>query len=513
MGSKSNILDRAIGDTFAAFDHEIEEYEPRLTVTESGYVSYVSESVAHVKGLASAKSEELLRFEGNLYGIAFNLDPRRIGVVLLDESTGIDVGSRVERTERVVDVPVGDEVIGRVIDGLGRPLDGKGDIRSGDRRPIESPAPTVMDRDPVEVPLQTGLKVVDALIPIGRGQRELIVGDRQTGKTAIAIDTVINQHDKNVICIYCAIGKKTSDVAKIIADLKQHDAMEYSIVMTTSAEDPPGLQYVSPYAAMSIAEHFMHDGRDALVILDDLTQHARAYRELSLLLRRPPAREAYPGDIFYVHSRLLERSTHLDEEHGGGSITALPIVETQEENMSAYIPTNLISITDGQIYVSPKLYRKGVLPAIDVGDSVSRVGGKTQLPAYRGIAGDLRLSYSQFEELETFARFSTRLDEETRKTLTRGRRVREILKQSQYSPIEVPAQILVLLAVTEGILDSIPLEEVSKAEKLIRENVPDRLGEKADKILSGEELNDEDISEMIDAIRKVLKREFEDAIA
>lgn len=513
MGSKSNILDRAIGDTFAAFDHEIEEYEPRLTVTESGYVSYVSESVAHVKGLASAKSEELLRFEGNLYGIAFNLDPRRIGVVLLDESTGIDVGSRVERTGRVVDVPVGDEVIGRVIDGLGRPLDGKGDIRSGDRRPIESPAPTVMDRDPVEVPLQTGLKVVDALIPIGRGQRELIVGDRQTGKTAIAIDTVINQHDKNVICIYCAIGKKTSDVAKIIADLKQHDAMEYSIVMTTSAEDPPGLQYVSPYAAMSIAEHFMHDGRDALVILDDLTQHARAYRELSLLLRRPPAREAYPGDIFYVHSRLLERSTHLDEQHGGGSITALPIVETQEENISAYIPTNLISITDGQIYVSPKLYRKGVLPAIDVGDSVSRVGGKTQLPAYRGIAGDLRLSYSQFEELETFARFSTRLDEETRKTLTRGRRVREILKQSQYSPIEVPAQILVLLAVTEGILDSIPLEEVSKAEKLIRENVPDRLGEKADKILSGEELNDEDISEMIDAIRKVLKREFEDAIA
>jgi proton translocating ATP synthase F1 alpha subunit len=332
-----------------------------------------------------------------------------------------------------------------------------------------------MDRAPVTVPLQTGLKVVDALIPVGRGQRELILGDRQTGKTAIALDTIINQKDKDVLCIYCAIGKQNSAVAKVIADLHEHQTMEYSIVVVATGGDPPGLQFAAPYAATTIAEYFMEQGRDVLVVYDDLTLHARAYRELSLLLRRPPGREAFPGDIFYIHSRLLERSTHLHEDHGGGSLTALPIVETEAQNISAYIPTNIISITDGQIYLSPDLFQKGILPAVDVGKSVSRVGGKTQLAAYRAVASDLRLSYSQFEELEAFARFGTRLDEETRKTLERGRRVRAILKQSQYEPIPVPEQIAALVAVTAGIFDDYSEDQIGDAEREVRNEIVQQL--------------------------------------
>ena len=351
------------------------------------------------------------------YGIAFNLDDDEIGVVLLGDCWHLHAGDEVERTGRVMDVPVGEALIGRVINPTGAPLDGKAPIRFSQRLPIERSAPPIMDRGPVTEPLQTGIKVIDALIPIGRGQRELILGDRQTGKTAIAIDAILNQAGKNVLCIYCAIGQRASSVAKVIAELRERGAMEYTIVVVTEGNDAPGLTYIAPYAATSIAENFMADGRDVLIVYDDLTHHARAYRELSLLLRRPPGREAFPGDIFYIHSRLLERATHLREPLGGGSITALPIIETEAQNIAAYIPTNLISITDGQIYLSPTLFELGILPAVDVGKSVSRVGGKAQLAAYRAVTSDLKLAYAQFEELESFARFGTRLDERTRKIL------------------------------------------------------------------------------------------------
>ena len=375
---------------------------------------------------------------------------------------------------------------------MGRPRDDRGPLEASDQLPIEREAPGIMDRAPVTVPLQTGLKVVDAMIPIGRGQRELILGDRQTGKTAIAIDTMINQKDRGVVGIYCAIGKRGSAAAKVVEELRTHGAMDYSVVIVTTAEEPAGLQFIAPYAATSLGEYFMYQGKDVLVVYDDLTCHARAYRELSLLVRRPPGREAYPGDIFYIHSRLLERSTHLRTEFGGGSLTALPIIETEAQNISGYIPTNLISITDGQIYLSPQLFRKGLLPAVDVGKSVSRVGGKSQLNAYRGIVGDLKLAYSQFEELETFACFGTRMDEETRKTLERGRRVREILKQPQYEPIPVPEQIAVLVAVNSGVLDRVAIEEIGRGEARIRAAVTERLPEICEKIESDSDLSDED---------------------
>jgi F-type H+-transporting ATPase subunit alpha len=349
-----------------------------------------------------------------------------------------------------------------------------------------------MERAPVSVPLETGIKAVDAMIPIGRGQRELIVGDRQTGKTTIAVDTIINQRDKDVLCIYCAIGQRGTAVARVVDKLRESDALENSIVISASAEDPPGLQYITPYAATTMGEHFMAQGRDVLVVYDDLTRHARAYRELSLLLRRPPGREAYPGDIFYIHSRLLERATHLRDEHGGGSLTALPIVETQAQDISAYIPTNLISITDGQIYLSPTLFRKGLLPAIDIGRSVSRVGGKTQYPAYQRVAGDLRLAYTQFEELETFARFATRLDESTRRRIERGRRVRQILRQPAGEPLRASEQVAVLLATNEGQLDELATERVGEAEARIREHVLSELPDICQHIDAGEALDDDD---------------------
>jgi F-type H+-transporting ATPase subunit alpha len=439
--------------------------------------------------------------------MAFNVDQTETGIVLLDETEGLEAGMEVRRTQRVLDVPVGEALLGRVVDGQGRPLDGGGPIQGTERRPVERPAPGIMDRLPVTVPLQTGLKVIDALIPIGRGQRELVVGDRQTVKTAIALDTIINQGDKDVICIFCAIGKRASAAAKAISDLRQHDAMGYTTVLVATEEDPPGLQFTAPYGAMSMAEFFMEQGRDVLVVLDDLTRHARAYREISLLLRRPPGREAYPGDIFFIHSRLLERSTHLREEHGGGSITALPIIETEAQNISAYIPTNLISITDGQIYLSPELFQKGILPAVDVGRSVSRVGGKTQLAAYRAVAGDLRLSYSQFEELEAFSRFGTRLDEETEKRLQRGRRVREILKQPQYEPMPVFDQIAILVSVNEGLLDEIALEDIARVESRIRRSMAEQLSDLGKRIEKGERLEADDITSIRDLTRNVLDQE------
>ena len=477
---------------FQTMDNVLARQEAELRDREIGIVKYVGYGIVRVGGLPNIRADELVLFPDNLKGLVFNIDPEEIGVILLGHSEGLDAGAEVRRTDRVLDVPVGESLIGRVVDALGRPLDNQGEIRTVKRMPVEREAPPVMARDPVTVPLQTGIKVIDALFPIGRGQRELIVGDRQTGKTAIALDAIINQADKDVLCIYCTIGKKASDTAKVIADLKQYNAMTYVTVVVATADDPPGLQFIAPYAATSMGEYFMAAGRDVLIIYDDLTCHARAYRELSLLLRRPPGREAFPGDIFYIHSRLLERSTHLRKEHGGGSLTSLPIVETEAQDISGYIPTNLISITDGQLYLSPRLFQKGILPAVDVGKSVSRVGGKAQLPAYRAVASDLRISHAQFEELETFSRFGTRLDEATRKVLERGWRVREILNQPQYKPIPVSEQIAALLAVTSGNFDSIAIEKIREAEGSLRKRVVKKHSDLCARIASGEKLGDSD---------------------
>lgn len=494
---------------FEIMDRTLESHHPDLQGREVGTVLYVSEGIARVEGLPGVKLDELIRFPGGLLGMAFNLDPTEVGVILLGESEDLKAGSDVRRTGRVLDVPVGEALLGRVVDATGRPLDNRGTVRTTLRRPVEREAPAIMDRAPVNVPLQTGLKVVDAMIPVGRGQRELIAGDRQTGKTAIALDTLINQKGKGVICVYCAIGQRGSSVAKLVADLRAYDAMEHCIVVVADGADPSGLQFITPYAATTMAEYYMEQGRDVLIVYDDLTRHAQAYRELSLLLRRPPGREAFPGDIFYIHSRLLERSTHLNEQHGGGSLTALPIIETEAQNLSSYIPTNLISITDGQIYLSPDLFQKGMLPAVDVGKSVSRVGGKTQLTAYRAVAGDLRLSYAQFEELEAFSRFSTRLDEETRKTLERGRRVREILKQPQYEPIPVPEQIAVLLAVTGGAFEELPLPQIAGAARALRRAVAEQLPDLCRRVEAGEGLSEEDRKTLFNLAKSVLHSKVE----
>jgi F-type H+-transporting ATPase subunit alpha len=469
--------------TSRTLEDVLDRQKPFLSVQEYGTVRSIAQSIASVDGMPGVQSEELVLFPGNTLGLVLNIDPHEVGVVCLDAGEHIKAATEVYRTGRVLDVPVGEELLGRIVDPLGRPLDHGGPLHTAERRIVERDAPAIMDRDPVKVPLQTGIKVIDALIPIGRGQRELILGDRQTGKTAVALDTIINQVGKNILCVYCAIGQRGSSVAKVVADLKRHGAMSFCIVVVAEGDDTPGLQFVAPYAATSMAEFFMESGRDVLIVYDDLTRHAVAYRELSLLLRRPPGREAFPGDIFYIHSRLLERSTHLCGALGGGSLTALPIIETEAENMSAYIPTNLISITDGQVYLSPLMFQKGILPDVDVGKSVSRVGGKTQLSAYRAVAGDLRLTYAQFEELETFSRFGTRLDEATRQTLERGRRVRESLKQRQFDPMPVPEQIAVLLAVSSGLFDSLDIEAIPAAEEAVRRAVrhgPETLLERID---------------------------------
>lgn len=505
MKTEPHELEETLSQTFKVLERVVENHRLEPEVQEVGTVTYVGPGVIRVVGLSNVKSEELLRFAGGGMGMALNLDQREIGVILLEESEGLAAGSDVQRTGRLMDTPVGEGLLGRVVDAQGHPLDNLGPLRTSKRRPIERPAPAIMDRSPVTVPLQTGLKVVDALIPIGRGQRELILGDRQTGKTAIALDTIINQKDKDIICIYCGLGKRGSAVAKVIADLRAQGAMDYCVVVVATEEDPPGVLFTAPYAGTTMAEYFMEQGRDVLIVFDDLTRHARAYRELSLLLRRPPGREAFPGDIFYIHSRLLERSTHLRDELGGGSLTALPIIETQAQDMSAYIPTNLISITDGQIYLSPELFQKGVLPAVDVGKSVSRVGGKTQLSAYRAVAGDLRLSYSQFEELEAFSRFGTRLDEDTRKTLERGRRVREVLKQPQYKPLPVSEQIAVLVAVNKGVFDGLPTERIADAEERICSAVTDQLPELCARIERGEDLRDSDIEDLLRVAKGTLE--------
>ncbi len=510
---RNGIGDAVLSPLFGAWSDALAERLAGLEPREVGTIHTVGEGVARLKGLPGATADELIRFPGGRFGTVFNLDPDEVGVILLDEDAGLEPGDTVYRTGRTLDVPVGEAILGRILDPLGRPLDERGGVGAAERWPADRPAPEVMDRDPVRVPLQTGLKVVDALVPVGRGQRELIVGDRETGKTAVAVDAIVNQRDTDVLCIYCAIGQRNSAVARVVADIRKHASMDYCGVVVASGQDPPGLQYLAPYAAMTMAEYFMDRGRDVLVVYDDLTRHARAYRELSLLLRRPPGREAYPGDIFHIHARLLERSTRRKEDAGGGSVTALPVVETQAQNLSAYIPTNLISITDGQIYLSPGLFRKGILPAVDVGRSVSRVGGEAQLATYRAVAGDLRLSYSQFEELEQFARFATQLDEETRRTLEHGRRVREILKQPQYEPIPVAEQIAVLLAVSEGILDDVPTVRVHDVADGIRQAVRDDR-ELSRRLASDEPLEDEDRDRIRELAEEAVERlELEDRSA
>ncbi|MDW5551508.1 alternate F1F0 ATPase, F1 subunit alpha [Methanosarcina sp.] len=503
MGPKN--LKDIFDNVFTEIHQVRESVTPSLTPKEVGRILTVSTGIANVSGLPTVGFDELIKFPGDLFGIAFNVDEKEIGTVLLGEYSHLHAGDQVERTRRVMDVAVGEELLGRVIDPLGRPLDNKGPIVSSKRLPIERPSPAIMDRSPVTVPLQTGIKVIDALIPIGRGQRELILGDRQTGKTAIAIDTILNQRNFNVLCVYCAIGQRASAVARAVANLRERGAMDYTVVVVTEGNDPSGLIYIAPYAATSIAEYFMEAGRDVLIVYDDLTNHARAYRELSLLLRRPPGREAYPGDIFYIHSRLLERSTHLLKELGGGSLTALPIIETEAQNISAYIPTNLISITDGQIYLSPSLFELGVLPAVDVGKSVSRVGGKAQLAAYRAVAGDLKLAYSQFEELEAFTRFGARLDENTRKLIEHGRRVRTLLKQPQNSPVPVPDQIVILVALNGKLFDNVPLDKMGEAESSLRKAVPDIPEDVRNWFKGDKELSDKDRETILNIARKALE--------
>ncbi|MBZ5611385.1 MAG: alternate F1F0 ATPase, F1 subunit alpha [Acidobacteriia bacterium] len=504
MIEEPSALQGVLDDTLEAVDRVSRETAARPELREYGIVNFVGQGIARVRGLPDVKSEELVRFAGDLLGMTFNLDPDEVGVVLLDDCTGVESGSEVWRTNRILDVPVGEGMLGRVIDPVGRPLDDGGPVSTHSRAPIECSAPSVMDRAPVTVPLQTGTKVVDALIPVGRGQRELILGDRQTGKSGIAVDCILNQKGKNVICIYCAIGQRSSSVAKVIADLRRFEAMSYSIVVVAGGDATPGLQFVAPYAATSMGEYFMRQGRDVLVVFDDLTCHARAYRELSLLLRRPPGRESFPGDIFYIHSRLLERYTHLRPELGGGSLTALPIVETEEQNISAYIPTNLISITDGQIYLTPDLFQKGILPAVDVGKSVSRVGGKAQPAAYRAVAGDLRLFYSQFEELEVFSRFGSRLDERTRQTLARGRAVREALKQPQFDPLPAAVQVAILVAATAGLFDNLAPRRVADASARIRETLREELPHIADSIEAGAQLSDLDREALLKLAEKAI---------
>jgi F-type H+-transporting ATPase subunit alpha len=445
---------------------EIEGYKSELDVSEVGTVIQVGDGIARIYGLDNAMAGEMLEFQTGAYGLVFNLEEDSIGAVILDDYLAIEEGQSVKRLNRVLAVPVGEEVLGRVVNPLGIPLDNKGPITAAKLRPVEFLAPGIADRQPVKVPLQTGIKAIDSMIPIGRGQRELIIGDRKTGKTTIATDTIINQKGKNCYCFYVAIGQKASTVAAVVEKLEQYGAMDYTTVVVANASDPAPLQYIAPYAGCAMAEFFMYDkGKDTLCVYDDLSKQANAYRQLSLLLRRPPGREAYPGDIFYCHSRLLERAAKLSDDRGGGSLTALPIIETQEGEVSAYIPTNVISITDGQIYLQPGLFASGIRPAVDVGISVSRVGGNAQTKAMKKYAGSLRLDLAQFRELEAFAQLGTELDAATQKQLDRGQRLVEILKQGQYVPMSVSDQVSIIFAGTQGFLDKIPVAKVKDFEK------------------------------------------------
>ncbi|KKW35096.1 MAG: ATP synthase subunit alpha [Candidatus Giovannonibacteria bacterium GW2011_GWA2_53_7] len=444
---------------------QLDTFRPGVEVASVGTVASVGDGIARVAGLLDVQSSEIVLFPGDTLGVVLNLEEDSVGVIILGEYAHIKKGDTVKRTERILSVPVSDAIIGRVVDPLGRAIDGKGALPEGTFQPIEKVAPGVMTRESVKEPLQTGIKAIDTMIPIGRGQRELIIGDRQTGKTAIAIDTILNQKNQGVVCIYVAIGQKESKIAKIVKRLEDAGAMEYTTVVVAGASDPSALWYIAPYAGAAIGEYFMEKGQDVLVIYDDLSKQAVAYREISLLLRRPPGREAYPGDVFYLHSRLLERAAKLNDKYGGGSMTALPIIETQGGDVSAYVPTNVISITDGQIYLESDLFYKGQRPALNVGLSVSRVGSSAQTKAMKAVAKQLRLDLAQYRELEAFAQFASDLDEHTRAAIERGRRTTELLKQPQYHPMSVADQVMVIYAVTNGLLDAVPVERIAEWER------------------------------------------------
>ncbi len=449
----------------ALLKQQIEGFQPDFDYTETGVVTYIGDGIARAQGLDNAMSGELLVFENGTIGMAQNLETNDVGIIILGQFTDIREGSVVRRTGKIMEVPVGSALIGRVINPLGQPVDGLGDIRTSKTRPIEYPAPGVMQRKSVNEPLQTGLKAIDALVPIGRGQRELIIGDRQTGKTSVAIDAILNQKGQDMICIYVAIGQKESTVRTQVETLRQYGALDYTIVVTASASQPSPLLFLAPYAGVAMAEEFMYEGKHVLIVYDDLSKQAVAYRELSLLLRRPPGREAYPGDVFYLHSRLLERSAKVSDELGGGSITALPFIETQAGDISAYIATNVISITDGQIFLKDDLFNSGIRPAIDAGSSVSRVGGSAQIKAMKKVAGTLRIDLASYRELEAFTQFGSDLDAATQAKLNRGRRTVEVLKQPLHKPLPVEKQVLILYALTNGFLDSVPIDDILAFEE------------------------------------------------
>lgn len=485
---------------------QIKNYENKIKLTDTGSVLSVGDGIASVYGLENAMSGELLEFPGGVYAMALNLEEEIVGAVILGDDTGIKEGDIVKRTGRIVEVPVGDAMIGRVVNALGQPIDGKGDIITDKTRPVENPAPGIMSRKSVFEPLQTGIKSIDSMIPIGRGQRELVIGDRQTGKTSILVDTIINQKDKDVICIYVAIGQKRSTVAQLVSTLEEFGAMDYTIVVSATASESAPLQYLAPYAGAAIGEEFMYNGKHVLIVYDDLSKQAVAYREMSLLLRRPPGREAYPGDVFYLHSRLLERAAKLSDELGGGSMTALPVIETQAGDVSAYIPTNVISITDGQIYLQPELFYAGIRPAVDPGISVSRVGGSAQIKSMKKIAGTLKLAYSQYRELQAFAQFGSDLDDDTKRRLAQGQRIVEVLKQGEHKPVSVENQVVIIFAVINDLLFDIEVEDIKEFEEGLYKFIDTNYPEILDKILKAESF-DTELTSAIEEFKEKFKAE------
>ncbi len=484
---------------------QIKRYEKKLDMVDVGTVLTVGDGIARIHGLEGCMANELVEFPGEVYGMALNLEEDNVGCVLLGSDKNIKEGDLVKRTNRIVEVPVGEVMIGRVVNALGQPIDGKGPINATKFRPIERIAPGVITRESVNQPLQTGIKSIDSMFPIGRGQRELIIGDRQTGKTAIAIDTIINQRDQDVICIYVAIGQKRSTVAQIVDVLEKHGAMDYTIVVSATASETAPLQYIAPYAGVSMAEEFMDNGKDVLIVYDDLSKHAAAYRSMSLLLRRPPGREAYPGDVFYLHSRLLERSAKLNKDYGGGSITALPIVETQAGDISAYIPTNVISITDGQIFLETDLFFAGFRPAINTGLSVSRVGGAAQIKAMKKVAGSLKLELAQYRDLAAFAQFGSELDKETKAQLEQGERIMEILKQPQYSPVRVEYQVIIFYVAINKYLLDIPVNRIRQFEKEFLQFVDNNYPEIVESIKETKDITEETEKKIIEAVEEFKK--------
>ena len=483
---------------------QIKDYDNRVELSDTGKIFNVGDNIASIYGLDDVMAGELLEFPGGVYGMALNLEKETVGAVLLGDEEGIKEDDIVKRTGKIVEVPVGDALIGRVVDPLGNPIDGRGSIKTDKTRPIEAEAPGIMDRRSVYQPLQTGIKAIDAMVPIGKGQRELVIGDKQTGKTSILTDTILNQKGKDIICIYVAIGQKKSTVAQLVSSLRDYGAMDYTIVVSATASESAPLQYLAPYAGTAMGEEFMYQGKDVLIIYDDLSKHAVAYREMSLLLRRPPGREAYPGDVFYLHSRLLERSAKLSDELGGGSMTAIPVIETQEGDVSSYIPTNVISITDGQIYLQPELFHSGIRPAVDPGISVSRVGGAAQIKSMKKLSSELKLAYSQYRELAAFSQFGSDLDTDTKARLEQGERIVEILKQDEHRPLPVEEQVVTVYSVLNGLFDDVEINEIHNFEKelcfYIRKNKPSIY----EKILNGEDYGKE-LTELVENFKKEVR--------